>query len=118
MIEMHDTAVLMNSEDYKERFVAEYWQTKLRYDRLHRMVVHYEADTLEFKPKCSLDLLKQQKAAMGQYLYCLEVRAAIERITLHLPKEGYPSFQPGGSGYVPGSIRAKHAVCHNCTCEK
>ena len=111
MIQMHDTAVLMNSEDYKERFVAEYWQTKLRYDRLHRMVVHYEAGTLEFKAKCPLDLLKEQKAAMGKYLFCLEVRAQIEQITLGLPKEGYPSFQPGGEGYRPCAM-------NNCTCEK
>jgi len=107
MIQMYDTAVLMNSEDYKERFAAEYWQTKLRYDRLHRMVVHYEAGTLEFKPKCSLDLLKQQKAAMGQYLYCLEVRAEIEQIMLDMPKEGWPSFQPGGEGY-------RHCKLANC----
>lgn len=93
MIQMHDTAVLMNSEDYKERFVAEYWQTKLRYDRLHRMVVHYEAGTLEFKPKCKLDLLKQQKAAMGRYLYCLEVRAEIEQIPLDMPRDFWYSIQ-------------------------
>ena len=82
MIAFGDTAAAMLSSDWKERFVAEYWQTKLRYDALHKMVVKYEAGTLDFAPNCPLDLLKEQKAAMGKYLYALEVRAQIERIEL------------------------------------
>ena len=46
------------------------------------MIVKYEAGTLNFTPSCSLDLLKKQAAAMGQYLYCLEVRAQIEQVEL------------------------------------
>jgi len=82
---MHDltfTAKLMNSEDYKERFKAEYWQTKIRYEKLHRMTIKYEAGTLDFTPTCSLELLREQKAAMGNYLRCLEVRAEIEGVKL------------------------------------
>ena len=82
MIELKDTAVLMNSEDYKERFVAEYWQLKHRYERLRNMVVKYEAGVLEFKADCPLELLKEQMEAMGKYLYCLEVRARIEKTDL------------------------------------
>ena len=81
-MELSATIELMTSNDYKERLRAEYWQTKIRYNKLHDMVVKYEAGTLPFKPTCSIELLKQQKAAMGQYLYALEVRAAIEKITL------------------------------------
>ena len=77
------TVIMMNSHDYKDRFKAEYWQTKHRYDRLHNMVVKYEAGTLDFTPDCPLDLLKEQKAAMGKYLYTLEVRAQIEKINLY-----------------------------------
>lgn len=73
---------MMLSPDYKERFKAEYWQVKHRYDRLHNMVVKYEAGTLDFTPNCPLDLLKEQKAAMGKYLYTLEVRAQIEKVDL------------------------------------
>lgn len=76
------TASMMLSDDYKERMKAEYWQAKLRYDRLHQMVVKYEAGTLDFTPSCPLELLKEQKAAMGKYLYCLEVRAQIEKVDL------------------------------------
>lgn len=81
-MKLEDTAALMNSEDYKERFKAEYWQAKIRYEKLHRMIVRHDAGTLNFKPTCPIDLLRQQKSNMGQYLYCLEVRAEMERIDL------------------------------------
>ena len=81
-MELKDTVELMNSDNYKERFKAEYYQTKIRYEKLHRMVVKYEAKTLNFTPTCSLDVLKQQKAYMGNYLYMLEVRAEAEGIEL------------------------------------
>ena len=68
--------------DYKERMKKEYRQLKDRYNKLHAMVVKYEAGTLDFTPTCSLELLKEQKAAMGKYLYVLEVRAQIEGVAL------------------------------------
>ena len=68
--------------DWKERVQLEYRQLKERYDKLHNMIVKYEAGTLEFTPNCPLDLLKEQAAAMGKYLYMLEVRAQIEGIDL------------------------------------
>lgn len=33
-MELKNTVELMNSEDYKERFKAEYYQTKIRYEKL------------------------------------------------------------------------------------
>ena len=81
-MDMKQTVELMNSPDYKERFRAEYHQTKIRYEKLHRMTIRYEAGTLDFKPDCPLDLLKEQKRAMGAYLHALEVRAEIEKIEL------------------------------------
>ena len=81
-MELKDTIDMMTSADYKERFKAEYCQTKIRYEKLHQMCVKYEAGTLDFTPTCSLSLLKAQKAAMGQYIYCLEIRAEREGIKL------------------------------------
>lgn len=81
-MELKDTIEMMNSADYKERFRAEYYQTKIRYEKLHKMTVKYEAGTLNFTPTCSPELLKKQKSFMGQYLNCLEVRAEIEGIEL------------------------------------
>lgn len=81
-MELKDTVALMNSADYKERFKAEYLQTKIRYDKLHKMCTKYEAGTLNFTPSCSLELLTEQKKHMGMYLHCLEVRAEIEGVEL------------------------------------
>lgn len=81
-MELIDTIEMMTSEDYQERFKAEYQQTKIRYDRLHKLIVKYEAGTLDFEPKCSLDLLKKQAGAMGNYLHVLEIRAQVENIEI------------------------------------
>ena len=72
----------MDSEDYKDRFKAEYYQTKIRYDKLHKMVIKYEAGNLDFTPSCSLELLKNQLSYMGNYLRILEIRAEVEGIKL------------------------------------
>ena len=80
-----DTIPYMNSSDYKERFIGEYWQTRIRYDKLHDMTVRYEAGKLNFTPTCSLDLLKEQKKYMGMYLNKLEIRAFLEDINLAKP---------------------------------
>ena len=81
-MELKDTIKMMTSEDYKERFKAEYLQTKERYNKLDAMTVKYEAGTLNFEPKCSLELLKEQKKHMGNYIRCLKIRAEIEGIEL------------------------------------
>lgn len=81
-MELKDTVALMNSPDYKERFKAEHRQTKIRYEKLHKMCIQYEAGKLDFTPTCSLNLLKEQLLAMDRYLYLLELRAALEDINL------------------------------------
>ena len=81
-MELNETIELMQSSDYKDRFKAEYYQAKIRYDKLDSMTVKYEAGTLNFTPKCSLDLLKQQKMFMGNYIRILKIRAEIEGIEL------------------------------------
>lgn len=81
-MDLKETVEMMNSADYKERFKAEYYQVKTRYEKLHRMCIKYEAGTLDFKPDCPLELLKEQKSYMGNYLRCLEIRAEIEKVQL------------------------------------
>lgn len=80
-MELMDTIGLMISDDYKERFKAEYWQVRIRYEKLDNMIKKYDEGTLEFKPS-NIDLLKQQRFYMGQYLKILKVRAMEERIIL------------------------------------
>ena len=81
-MELKDTLELISSEDYTDRFKAEYLQLKIRLDKLENMIAKYEAGTLDFKPKCTLDLLKLQRAYMREYLYVLKVRAEIENVNL------------------------------------
>lgn len=83
-MQLQDTIQMMNSDDYKERFKAEYFQAKIRYDKLDAMTVRYEAGTLSFEPKCSLELLKEQKSYMGNYIRTLKIRAEIEEIDLSI----------------------------------
>ena len=80
--ELKDTVDLMNSSDYKERFQAEYLQTKIRYNKLHKMLVKYEAKTLDFEPSWPINILQMQANYMGNYLKQLEIRAEIENIDI------------------------------------
>ena len=59
--------------DYKARMRDEYNELKGRYDKLHKMLVKYDAGKLEFTPTCPIDLLREQASVMGRYLYILEV---------------------------------------------
>lgn len=81
-MELKDTIELMNSDDYKERFKEEYCRTKIRYDNLHKILVKYEAKTLDFELSCPPEILEKQAYYMGNYLRTLEVRAEIEKIEL------------------------------------
>ena len=56
-MELRDTIEMMNSTDYKERFVAEYLQTRIRYSKLYDMLIDYKAGILSFAPRCSQELL-------------------------------------------------------------
>ena len=64
--------------DYKERMRNEYIELKDKYDKLHRMLVKYDAGKLDFTPSCPIELLREQAATMGKYLYILETRALRE----------------------------------------
>lgn len=81
-MDLASTIELMLSDDYKSRFKAEYYQLKTRYEKLHTMVTKLAAGTLDFTPKCSYELLKEQEDIMAKYLYTLEVRAQVEEIEL------------------------------------
>lgn len=81
-MELKDTITLMNSEDYKDRFKAEYLQTKIRCEKLHTMLVKSDAGVLDFTPTCPILNLKQQERAMNEYLKTLEIRAVLEGIDL------------------------------------
>jgi len=81
-MELKNTIEMMISSDFKERFKAEYYQLKIRLEKLYEMLVRYDAGTLGFTPDCSIALLKDQLSIMRDYLYALQVRAEIEGIVL------------------------------------
>ena len=81
-MELKETALMMESEDFKERFRAEYFQLKLRMQGLGGMLEKYKASELNFIPNCSYDLLNGQFKAMDLYASYLEERAIIENISL------------------------------------
>lgn len=85
-MELKETVELMNSEDYKERFVAEYHQVKIRYEKLKNFCNKIEVETMlgkeVTKHDCPLELLREQQKYMGLYLSILEKRALIEKVEL------------------------------------
>lgn len=80
--ELLATAKPMFSADFRERFRAEYYQLKIRKEKLDKMLEGYKDGTLPFHPKCSYELLKSQSDTMGNYLKILEERARIEDVPL------------------------------------
>lgn len=88
-MELKDTQELMVSANYKERFIAEYLQLKIRYEKLktfcQRIEVAQMTNTEEPRHDCPLGLLEDQLYVMGKYLNLLEKRAILEHINLITP---------------------------------
>lgn len=76
------TVELMLSDDYKDRFEAEYRQLVNRANKLRKMIRQYEKGELEFEPNSPIDILVWQLKTMDEYIYILKRRASYEKITL------------------------------------
>jgi len=79
---LRDTIEMMNSEDYKERFKAEYYQVVIRYQKLKSMLDKWDNDQLEFTPTCPRSTYNMQITAMTDYIAVLEARAVMEGVEL------------------------------------
>lgn len=77
-----DTVSMMQSEDYKERFKAEYYQNVIRYGKLRYMLERWDESTLSFEPTCPRSTYNMQMKAMVDYIAVLEARAVMEGIEL------------------------------------
>lgn len=73
-----DTVDMMLSDDYKERFKAEYYQVLIRAEKLDEMLRSW--DKLKFTPTCSKETYEKQFRAMIQYLDILNERALKEGV--------------------------------------
>ena len=80
--ELKDTVSLMCSDDYKERFKAEYMQVCIRYEKLKAMPDKWDTGKLNSTPTCPRGVYNFQIRAMADYIASLEARAAIEGIEL------------------------------------
>jgi hypothetical protein len=81
-MELIETIGLMSSADWKDRFIAEYLQTKIRYEKLHKLIVKREVGKHGFDTPVPFESWKEQAYHMGLYLYELEKQAAIHGIEL------------------------------------
>lgn len=84
---LEETKDFMTSSDYKERFIAEYQQVKIRIEKLRKYICKIRAAetygaNVSAPHDCSLYVLNYQYDVMKDYLDILEIRAIIEKIDL------------------------------------
>ena len=81
-MELKDTIDLMQSEDYKERFKAEYQQNVIRFQKIRAMLEKWDKGELDFTPTCPRMIYDGQVQAMSDYCSALIARAAMEHIVI------------------------------------
>lgn len=90
-MDLKKTVSPMFSADFRERFKAEYLQTKDRFEKLRKLNLSIEAARLTDGCEkhvdmpvhvCPEDILLKQQCIMAEYLRVLEIRALIEGIDL------------------------------------
>lgn len=74
-MELKDTIKLMESDDYKDRFKAEYYQVKIRREKLQKMLNNIPFYSRDFYYYSQLDVMRS-------YMLLLERRARKENIDL------------------------------------
>lgn len=82
MNDLKETVDLMLSDNYKDRFKAEFWQLKIRYAKLKLMLDKWDNGELDFTPSCPREMYNRQIVFMESYLDILADRAEIEGIKL------------------------------------
>ena len=86
--DLQETVYAMTSDDYKQRFIAEYAQVAIRANKLSDVINRYFNDTLDFKLECGIWLLVEQYMVMKHYIEILQKRAEIENINLTMIEVG------------------------------
>lgn len=81
-MELKNTIELMTSESWKDRFVAEYLQVKIRYEKLHKLITRREVGKVDFTTPVPLESWQTQARHMGLYLHELEKQAVLHGIEL------------------------------------
>ena len=81
-MELIETVELMQNVNYRQRFLAEYYQLKIRIEKLEAMVNKWDKGELDFIPTCDREIYDDQLYYMRGYLNILKNRAEIEGIEL------------------------------------
>ena len=81
-MELIETIELMQNVNYRQRFLAEYYQLKIRIEKLEAMVNKWDKGELDFIPTCDREIYDDQLYYMRGYLNILKNRAEIEGIEL------------------------------------
>lgn len=79
---LQESADWMFSDDYKQRFVAEYVQVAARLALLKRVLDNRDDREVEFETTCSRSALEDQASVMEDYAIVLQERADREGIEL------------------------------------
>lgn len=81
-MDLKDTIEDMISDNYRERFTAEYNQALIRSRKLKNVIDDYYNESLTFALASPISLLESQYEAMVAYIGILVKRAEIENIQL------------------------------------
>lgn len=89
IVNLVDTSNMMLSEYKEDNFRAEYYQTKIRYEKLKKINTKLEAQKMagcdidmKLVNNCPYELLRKQQSVMGEYLHILELRSVIQGISI------------------------------------
>lgn len=99
-MKLEDTAYLMQSDDFKLRGIAEYYQIKIRTEQTREFIRKWESNELDFVPCNKLESSKRQLDAMEYYELALRLRLR-EVFNVHDDAE----FENAINEYV-----ARHAI--------
>ena len=81
--DLQETVYAMTSDDYKQRFIAEYAQVAIRANKLSDIINRYFNDALDFKLECDMWLLVEQYMVMKHYIENLSCLLLIQHKELN-----------------------------------
>lgn len=81
-MELKETIDGMVSNDYNERFIAEFQQLEIRFNKLYSMLQKWDAGDLDFEPHCPRELMLEQLSIMSKLKVIMRERAGWEGIEL------------------------------------
>ena len=79
---LNDTVAGMCSDDYKERLKAEYYQARIRHDKLLYILMKEAKGELPFRLTCPKEMLWEQLGILDGYIKVLLRRLKAENIEI------------------------------------